>query len=453
MSETRDVETREGPAFRLEDFPIADVTDQIGTLSASAEALVHEGRLREAERMYESILKIAPHNLPALTFLAMRALHAGDFEASMRHLRAALQANPKSATLYENMAITRRAQKLPEAALEAIEQALAYAPRSATAQLHKGRILEDLGRTEEALRAFGRALTLDPTLRLPATLAPGLRELAQEAVGRLAPIRLEAIDRAVREVEQLFGEPLPERAREFVAVFKGLSAPRYEDPLQRPEFIFYPKLQPKPWFERGEFPWIRAYEAEHANILAEYQNLLVEFGATGTETPYVSQAAARDPRWRDLAGSTDWSSVHLFQAGTPQPGVLERCQKTFAALKHLPLARGRNHAPEVFFSTLKPGTDLPPHHGLSNAKLTIHLGLDVPRQCGIRVGEETRTWREGRCLIFDDSFEHTAWNHDTVPRVVLIADIWNPLLTPIEQELVAQLIEAHDTFTKNYFSG
>ncbi|EQD46448.1 aspartyl/asparaginyl beta-hydroxylase, partial [mine drainage metagenome] len=213
-------------------------------------------------------------------------------------------------------------------------------------------------------------------------------------------------------------------------MFKGIELPQYEDPLQKPAFIFYPALHPKPWFERGEFAWIREYEAETPGILAEYQAVIRELGPSYTDVPYVSKAAAHDPRWRDLAGSTDWSSLHLFQSGNPQGGLLERCQKTFAALKHLPLARGRNHAPEVFFSTLKPGATLPAHHGLSNAKLTIHLGLDVPPLCGIRVGDETRTWRERRCLIFDDSFEHAAWNHDSVPRLVLIADIWNPLLDP-----------------------
>ncbi len=451
MNENRDLEPAPQAAYRLEDYPIADVTDQIGFLSQSAEVLVREGKLLEAERIYEAILKIAPHNLPALTFLAMRALHTGDYEASVRHLRVALQVNPKSAVLHENLAITRRAQGLPEAALGAIDQAIECAPGSATPHLHRGFILEDLGQMDHALLAFGRALKLEPALSVnPAIQAPGLRELAQEAIGRLAPIRYEAIDRAAREVEKLFGATLPERARKFLAVFKGTAKPIYEDPLQRPEFICYPDLHPKPWFERGEFAWIRAYEAETEAILADFQAVLNEFGSQGAEVPYVSEAARADPRWRDLAGSSDWSSLHLYQSGTPQAGVIERCQHTFSTLKHLPLARGQGHAPEIFFSTLKPGTSLPAHHGLSNAKLTIHLGLEVPGQCGIRVGDETRSWREGRCLIFDDSFEHAAWNRDTRPRVVLIADIWNPALAPIEQELVAQVIEAHDNFNRTY---
>ena len=39
---------------------------------------------------------------------------------------------------------------------------------------------------------------------------------------------------------------------------------------------------------------------------------------------------------------------------------------------------------------------------------------------------EWRTWREGRCLVFDDSFEHEVVHPGSAPRVVLIADLWHP---------------------------
>jgi aspartate beta-hydroxylase len=43
---------------------------------------------------------------------------------------------------------------------------------------------------------------------------------------------------------------------------------------------------------------------------------------------------------------------------------------------------------------------------LTCGRLTVHLGLRVPRGCSLRVAEETRAWEEGKCLVFDDSFEH-----------------------------------------------
>ena len=37
-----------------------------------------------------------------------------------------------------------------------------------------------------------------------------------------------------------------------------------------------------------------------------------------------------------------------------------------------------------------------------------------------------REWAEGRCLIFDDSFEHEVWHEGDSDRVVLICDLWHP---------------------------
>ena len=82
------------------------------------------------------------------------------------------------------------------------------------------------------------------------------------------------------------------------------------------------------------------------------------------------------------------------------------------------------------FSRLAPGAHIVPHRGYegySGYVLRLHLGLDVPAGCGIRVGTETKGWQEGKCLVFDDSFEHEAWNRGDRTRTVLLCDFLNPL--------------------------
>ncbi|VXD10553.1 Aspartyl/asparaginyl beta-hydroxylase family protein, involved in Hassallidin biosynthesis [Planktothrix serta PCC 8927] len=74
------------------------------------------------------------------------------------------------------------------------------------------------------------------------------------------------------------------------------------------------------------------------------------------------------------------------------------------------------------FSSLAPGTYIGPHFGVTQAVLRCHLGLIVPDECGIRVDKETRSWQEGKCLVFDDTLEHEAWNKSGKPRVVLLID-------------------------------
>ena len=34
------------------------------------------------------------------------------------------------------------------------------------------------------------------------------------------------------------------------------------------------------------------------------------------------------------------------------------------------------------------------------------MGLIIPEGCKIRAGDEVRQWEAGRCIVFDDSFEH-----------------------------------------------
>ena len=54
----------------------------------------------------------------------------------------------------------------------------------------------------------------------------------------------------------------------------------------------------------------------------------------------------------------------------------------------------------------------------------------TPDELAIRVEEQTCQWREGKILIFDDAFEHEAWNHTDQTRVVLFVDFVKPLRFP-----------------------
>jgi aspartyl/asparaginyl beta-hydroxylase (cupin superfamily) len=40
----------------------------------------------------------------------------------------------------------------------------------------------------------------------------------------------------------------------------------------------------------------------------------------------------------------------------------------------------------------------------------------------MRVGNEIRSWEEGKCLIFDDTVEHEVWHRGVSPRAVLLVD-------------------------------
>lgn len=98
------------------------------------------------------------------------------------------------------------------------------------------------------------------------------------------------------------------------------------------------------------------------------------------------------------------------------------------------------------FSVLKPGAHIPPHTGVSNTRLVVHLPLIVPRHCRFRVGNETRTWTKGEAWVFDDTIEHEAFNDSEETRIILIFDVWQPAITPAERLAIKSLTLAMGEF-------
>ena len=144
--------------------------------------------------------------------------------------------------------------------------------------------------------------------------------------------------------------------------------------------------------------------------------------------------------------SRRWSSYRLWDNGSAVEEHLARCPRTAEALQRVGQADIDGMCPNAMFSVLAPRTHIPPHTGDTNARLVVHLPLIVPDGCSYRVGFEHRRWKVGEVLIFDDSIEHEARNDSDELRVVLIFDIWNPLLSEGEREMVRLLTAATREF-------
>jgi hypothetical protein len=54
--------------------------------------------------------------------------------------------------------------------------------------------------------------------------------------------------------------------------------------------------------------------------------------------------------------------------------------------------------------------------------LRCHLGLSVPPDCWLHVGDFKKTWENGKTLVFDDTYIHSAVNNSDQPRVILLLD-------------------------------
>ena len=128
-------------------------------------------------------------------------------------------------------------------------------------------------------------------------------------------------------------------------------------------------------------------------------------------------------------GDGDWRVHYLELEGKDTSAAREQTPKTAAIVDAI--NRRSSHS---FLSVLEPGTHILPHCGPSNYRLRLQLGLQVPEGCSIRVGDQTRSWEEGKVLCLDDAFEHEVWNTSDERRVILIVDIFHPDFSDKEVE-------------------
>ena len=129
------------------------------------------------------------------------------------------------------------------------------------------------------------------------------------------------------------------------------------------------------------------------------------------------------PQYVQSEQETAWDVFTFKFFGMNHPYNQALCPTTAALI---------NSIPELIscdFSRMKPNTTIMPHRGYSRMILRGHLPLIVPQgnACAIQVGNQTEYHQPGKMIIFDDSFEHSAWNHSSEDRIVLMFDIPNPL--------------------------
>jgi aspartyl/asparaginyl beta-hydroxylase (cupin superfamily) len=178
-----------------------------------------------------------------------------------------------------------------------------------------------------------------------------------------------------------------------------------------------------PFLPTSTFGWIPALEAQWRTIRDELDGVLAYRDALPNfQDISIDQASITD--------DDGWKTFFFFAYGFRSEANCARCPRTAALLDGVP---GLTTA---FFSILAPGKEIPEHRGPWRGVLRYHLALKVPEPAGaagISVGGETAHWQEGRSLLFDDGYEHRAWNGTDGVRVVLFADVLRPLRPPVDR--------------------
>src|SRR5688500_6062687 len=173
-------------------------------------------------------------------------------------------------------------------------------------------------------------------------------------------------------------------------------------------------------YDVAAFPWAVDIEREWRAAREELDRVMVR----KAELPNVQDITADAV---SLSQDANWKVFPLLTYGIRSEPNIELCPRTWSLVQRIPGLRN------AMFSILEPGKRLPPHRGPYNGVLRLHLGLLIPEPidgAAIRVGPEQHHWAEGRVLIFDDAYEHEAWNETGEARVVLFVDFEKPLRFP-----------------------
>jgi aspartate beta-hydroxylase len=428
---------------RNDDLRIRQLIETAAQASAS-------GRVQEADRLVRQAEAEAPTHPWVLNETARRLLLNGDHAGARRLLEQAATEDSSQAAIWLNLAMALRGLRLPDEEMAAIDKVLALEPRNLRAMLQKASLQELQGKPRAAAMTYRYVLQSIPAGSYP---PPALRPLFQYAMQFVAANDRELenfLDQRLREVRARHaGQPLQRFDRCLETLLR-------KQPIYRPQpsFMYFPRLPALEFHDRDEFPWLDSIEAATDAIRAELLDVLKD--GSSALMPYVDiPAGVPLDQWRELNRSRRWGVYYLWQEGVAIPEHIARFPRTVAALEAWPRCEVPGCSPTAVFSILDAKTRIPAHTGVSNTRLIVHLPLIVPPGCGFRVGAERREWHPGKAFVFDDTFEHEAWNDSDVPRAVLILDIWSPHVTAAERELIAQVTADVSEFygTGSYHEG
>lgn len=406
---------------------MADVETWVGEATRAAS----EGRWQEAERAWRNILAIDPKHPQALYSVGVHAFQRGQLSDALHALRASNAAAPGNPVVLLSISRVLSEQGDTEGADRAADASLVADPYFLPGLLAKAGNLEAGGKFKAAVETYRNALKVaPPEPKWPDSLRPQLargRDLARRFGRELAVFLADGAGTRLSALTPAESE----RWREAGAILSGQSQAYHAAGNQ----LHVPRLPAIPFFERSQFEWVEAIEAKTGVIVEEMRAALADDHEAFR--PYVAYAPGTPVnQWHELNHSKRWSSYFLWNNGTPVASHIERCPQTARTLEQVGQADIDGMCPNAMFSALAPHTHIPPHQGDTNARLVVHLPLVVPDGCLYRVGFEQRRWKVGEVLVFDDSIEHEARNDSDQLRVVLIFDVWNPLLSEGEREMV-----------------
>jgi hypothetical protein len=201
--------------------------------------------------------------------------------------------------------------------------------------------------------------------------------------------------------------------------------------------LYFPDLEhDEPWLNPALFKLVADLEASFGPLRDEYDRLQgsgIPFKAYGRgpeESAEAGPLPGNPEGWREFALIHEFAPLRENCAQAP---IASRLAETAVAYHGV--------VAQFTYLVLEPGAIIVPHADPANFLVSCHLGIKVPAGCTLTVGDEERSWSEGKCITFNNSFRHKAQNNSTQTRAILSIHALHPALKPVERTAIAALIE------------
>ena len=190
-------------------------------------------------------------------------------------------------------------------------------------------------------------------------------------------------------------------------------------PLNCLLYLFTPKAASAPILDTNDYPELKYLRDNWQTIRDEALELYRKQHFDSIKKPGAQS-------YYDIGFRTfykyGWSKFYLKWYGYTHASALSLCPKTVEILKQVPSVNG------AMFSLLPPGSQLTRHLDPVACSLRYHLGLSTPNNdsCFINIDGNTHSWRDGKDLLFDETYLHFAKNNSDSPRLILMCDFERP---------------------------
>ena len=132
---------------------------------------------------------------------------------------------------------------------------------------------------------------------------------------------------------------------------------------------------------------------------------------------------------------TTWQKISLFAWGLEVPQNMTAFPKTAELVRTVPRLM------QATFYMLGGHSHILPHTGVTSLVLRAHIGISCPpSDCALRVDNQVESHEDGKLMVFDDMFEHEAWNRTDQDRYVLHFDFFYDHVPPEKQQALTKSI-------------